>query len=147
MTMEKIYLYHAENVIKDNIKGHTDVLIFNRYYQSEYIYGQLYRGGDPEKIKQMIYMLESYLTNNIGYDNIYYVQLMSDSVKLLIDNEDGKSLSNGKEEQIIKELELFKDIFDFCKIKKKMIYINNGDSFKTKEDILKDFTDFINTGE
>ena len=145
--MEKIYLYHAENVIKDNIKGHTDVLIFNRYYQSEYIYGQLYRGGDPEKIKQMIYMLESYLTNNIGYDNIYYVQLMSDSVKLLIDNEDGKSLSNGKEEQIIKELELFKDIFDFCKIKKKMIYINNGDSFKTKEDILKDFTDFINTGE
>ena len=122
-------------------------MIFNRYYQSEYIYGQLYRGGDPEKIKQMIYMLESYLTNNIGYDNIYYVQLMSDSVKLLIDNEDGKSLSNGKEEQIIKELELFKDIFDFCKIKKKMIYINNGDSFKTKEDILKDFTDFINTGE
>lgn len=147
MTMEKIYLYHAENVIRDNIKGHTDVLIFNRYYQSEYIYGQLYRGGDPEKIKQMIYMLESYLINNIGYDNIYYVQLMSDSVKLLIDNEDGKSLSNGKEEQIIKELELFKDIFDFCKIKKKMIYINNGDSFKTKEDILKDFTDFINTGE
>ena len=73
--------------------------------------------------------------------------IMSDSVKLLINNEDGKSLSNGKEEQIIKELELFKDIFDFCKVKKKMIYINNGDNFKTKKDILKEFTDFINTGE
>ncbi len=145
--MTDIYFWHADNILRDNIQSHCDVVIFNRYYQSEYIYGQLYRGGEPEKIKQMIYMLESYLINHLGYDNIYYVQLMSDSVKLLINNEDGQSLSNGKEEQIIKELKLFKDIFDFCKVKKKMIYINNGDNFKTKEDILKDFTDFINTGE
>ena len=121
--MQKIYLYHADNVISDNIKGHTDVVIFNRYYQSEYVYGQLYRGGNPDKIKQMITILEDYLINNIGYDNIYYIQLNSGSTELLIKNEDGKSLSNGKEEQINKELDLFEDIFEFCKVKRRVLFI------------------------
>jgi len=143
MTMQKIYLYHADNVIRDNIEGHTDVLVFNRYYQSEYIYGQLYRNGDPVKIKQMISILEDYLINNIGYDNIYYIQLNSNSAKLLKKNEDGQSLSNAELNKIQTEIDLFNEIYKFSKLKKKKICISNGDDFRTRENILKQFNKFI----
>jgi len=142
-TMKKIYFSHANNVIKDNIQEHVDVIIFNRYYQSEYIYGQLYRNGDPIHIKEFILRLESYLRNNIKDSDLYYIQLMTDSIDLLIENEDGLSLSGGKKEQIEKELDLFKDIYDFSTLNKKMIYINDGNKFKPQETILKEFNDFI----
>ena len=142
-TMKKIYLYHADNVIRDNNIMHTDVLVFNRYYQSEYIYGQLYRNGDPDKIKHMISILEDYLLNNIGYDNIYYIQLNSTSSKLLKQNEDGKSLSNAELDKIQKEIDLFEEIFDFSKLKKFKIYVNNGDNFKTRNEILNEFIKYM----
>ena len=143
--MRYIYNKYAENIISDSYYNIIDIILFNRYYQSEYIYGQLYRNGDPLLIKDYISDLETYLLNNIDYDDMYYIQLTSSSVNLLINHEDGQSLSKGDTDKIKKELELFDEIYDFSKLKKHKIYINNGDEFRSKEDILIEFNDFINS--
>jgi hypothetical protein len=124
----------------------TDVIVFNRFYQGEYVYGQMYRNGSPIEIKQFIRNLESVLVANIFEEDLYYVQLLSSSPKLLIKNDDGKSLSEADENKIWKEIRLFENVFDESKIwKKKRIYINNGDCFRDRQDILNEFNNFINS--
>lgn len=143
----RLFYIHAYNAVQDKLRNDIDVIVFNRYYQGEYVYGQMYRNGDPDKIKQMISITEEYLLKNFDYDDIYYVQLTSTSVKLLQKNDDGKSLSNADTEKMLKELELFDDVYDFSILKKHMILINNGDDFRTKEDILTEFNDFLVSGK
>ncbi len=83
---------------------------------------------------------------NIFEEDLYYVQLLSSSPKLLIKNDDGKSLSEADENKIWKEIRLFENVFDESKIwKKKRIYINNGDCFRDRQDILNEFNNFINS--
>lgn len=147
----KLFYLHAYNTYADfknsqTLYANIDVVVFNRYYQGEYVYGQMYRNGDPDKIKQMVSICEDYLLNNIGYDNIYYVQLLSTSSKLLKKNDDGKSLSGADVEKMKREVELFTEIYEFSRLKKHIIYVNDGDDFRTREDILIEFNDFINTG-
>ena len=143
----RLFYIHAYNAVQDKLRNDIDVIVFNRYYQGEYVYGQMYRNGDPDKIKQMISITEEYLLKNFDYDDIYYVQLTSTSVKLLQKNDDGKSLSNADTEKMLKELELFDYVYDFSILKKHMILINNGDDFRTKEDILTEFNDFLVSGK
>ena len=143
----RLFYIHAYNAVQDKLRNDIDVIVFNRYYQGEYVYGQMYRNGDPDKIKQMISITEEYLLKNFDYDDIYYVQVTSTSVKLLQKNDDGKSLSNADTEKMLKELELFDDVYDFSILKKHMILINNGDDFRTKEDILTEFNDFLVSGK
>ena len=147
----KLFYLHAYNTYADfknsqTLYANIDVVVFNRYYQGEYVYGQMYRNGDPDKIKQMVSICEDYLLNNIGYDNIYYVQLLSTSSKLLRKNDDGKSLSGADVEKMKREVELFTEIYEFSRLKKHIIYVNDEDDFRTREDILIEFNDFINTG-
>ena len=147
----KLFYLHAYNTYADfknsqTLYANIDVVVFNRYYQGEYVYGQMYRNGDPDKIKQMVSICEDYLLNNIGYDNIYYVQLLSTSSKLLKKNDDGKSLSGADIEKMKREVELFTEIYEYSRLKKHIIYVNEGDDFRTREDILIEFNDFINTG-
>ena len=143
LEQQKLFLSHAEKTIKESIEQKTDIVIFNRYYQGEYVYGQMYRNGDPIKIKKMVSILEDYLLNNIGYDNIYYVQLNSQSPYLLKKNDDGKSLSKADLEKIQKEIDLFNDIYKFSKLKKMKLCISDGDNFRKRENILKQFIKFI----
>ena len=124
----------------------TDVVVFNRFYQGEYVYGQMYRNISPTSIKLFIRNLEEVLKANIFEEDLYYVQLLSSSTKLLKGNDDGKSLSEADEIKIRKEIELFEDVFDSSKIwKKKRIYINSGDNFRSRQDILEEFNNFINS--
>ena len=141
----KLFSLHAYNAIQDNKNNDIDVIVFNRYYQGEYVYGQMYRDGDSIKIKNMITEIEKYLLNCIDKKDIYYVQLISTSVKLLKNNDDGKSLSNADIKKIQKEIDLFNEIYDFSILNKHKIIINNGDNFRTREDILNEFIKFINT--
>ena len=123
----------------------TNVVVFNRFYQGEYVYGQMYRNISHVKIKQFINNLEDVLKANIFEEDLYYVQLLSSSPKLLIRNDDGKSLSGADEAKIQKEIKLFENIFDASKImKKKRIYINKDDCFRDRHDILNEFNEFIN---
>lgn len=142
----RTFYIHSYNTFQDFKNSNIDVVVFNRFYQGEYVYGQMYRDGNPDKIKQMVAICEDYLLKNIGYDDIYYIQLLSTSSKLLKRNDDGKSLSGADVEKMNKEVELFNEIYEFSQLKKHIIYINDGDDFRTREDILIEFNDFINTG-
>ena len=123
-----------------------DVIVFNRFYQGEYVYGQIYRNTSRDKIKDFINQLEKIWQANVSSEDLYYVQLLSSSTKLLKGNDDGKSLSEADEEKIAKENKLFAQVFNLSIIKKKhIIYINEGDSFKSREDILTEFNNFINS--
>ena len=136
----------ANIAISEYRTGQTDVIVFNRFYQGEYVYGQIYRNGNPIEIKMFIHNLEDILKANIFEEDLYYVQLLSSSPKLLIKNDDGKSLSEADENKILIETHLFEDIFEASKIwKKTRIYINVGDNFRDRKDILDEFNNFINS--
>ena len=121
-----------------------DIIVFNRFYQGEYVYGQIYRNTNPDKIKYFINQLEHIWKANVSEEDLYYVQLLSSSTDLLVGNDDGKSLSKANKEKIYTENKLFEEVFDLSMIKKKhKIYINNGDNFKSREDILNEFNNFI----
>lgn len=142
---------YANIAMNDYAVGDEDVLIFNRFYQGEYVYGQMYRGGDKEKIIDLINYIEDTRLcspNTIDTNDLYYVQLMSTSSQLLKNNDDAKSLSQAKLDLIEKEQQLFKEVFELSSIKKKkIIYVNKEgtDEFKTREEILDEFTKFINS--
>lgn len=142
----KLFYIYAYNAVQDNKRNDIKVIVFNRFYQGEFVYGQMYRNGDPNKIKQMISITEDYLLKNFDYDDILYVQLTSTSLNLLKKNDDGKSLSNADIEKMKKELELFDEVYDYSILKKHKIIVNEGDNFRTREDILIEFNDFINIG-
>ena len=76
-------------------------------------------------------------------DGVYYIQLVNDSVKLALSNDDGNSISNDKD-NIIKEIELFKEVYELSNINKKLIKVNDGDEFRDKNDILNEVLNFIN---
>ena len=90
----------AEENVHDNIHGKTDLIIHNRSWYGEYIYGVKYRANDPEKVKKMIHNLEDHLIRN-GID-VCLITLLSSNVDFLVKNDDGLSISN-KKNDIIEE--------------------------------------------
>lgn len=126
----------------DNYKNY-DCIIHNRSWYGEYVYGCMYRDNDQEFVKSMINKLEIELINNI--DNIYYITLLSNDIKFLSNNEDGLSLSSGKESLILEETERFKEIFKHSIIvNKHIIYVNNKDKFRDKDEIFNEILTIIN---
>ena len=120
----------------------THVIIMNRSHIGEYVYGILYRNRTSEEVRTMICTLNEKLLNRKDLE-IRYVQLICTSKKLLSNNEDGKSLSEGNDYKILKENINFEEIFQYCNFPKRMIYINNGDEFKTRESIFNEVYKFI----
>lgn len=148
LEQKKTFLQLANDAISDNVKGDADVVVFNRFCQGEYVYGQLYRGGDPDKIIDMVHMVETYLKNNIDDENIFYVQMTCESANLLCGNDDGKSLSNNNREKILQELRLFDDVFaNSCLSNKLKLFVNNPNNpnvFRQKKEIIQEFSEFLN---
>lgn len=140
--MEKVYFQHAASIIRDHSLKDTDIVVFNRYYIGEWVYGQMYRNEDPNAIKALIVSLEQHLLKHIGYDDIYYVQLLSTSPKLLKNNDDGKSLSNADMNKIWTENSMFKQAYGFSSLKKRMIYVNDREAFRPKDEIISEVRNF-----
>lgn len=133
----------------DKYFGVCDLIIFNRAWYGEYVYGTIYRKRDKEDVLKMINGIEQNLKSfndskcRTKLEGVYYIQLINDSIKLAISNDDGDSISID-ENNILKEISLFYEIFNKSQIKKKMIIVNNGDEFRDKNEILKEALDFIN---
>ena len=143
---DELFKLYANNIVNKKYDN-THVIIMNRSHIGEYVYGVLYRNRNKDEVGEMIFNV-----NNILYSrkdlNIRYIQLLSNSENLLRNNEDGKSLSNGNIEKINKEAKQFKEIFDNINIKdsdKRLIYVNDGDSFRSREDIFNEAWRFINS--
>lgn len=120
----------------------TDAIFLNRSHYGEYVYGCLYRHIRNEDALSIIREIDNiYLKYNI---NAYYIQLMSSSLDLLLKNDDNQSLSNNKLENIQREANRFMKVFDYSILYKKLIYVNDGNQFRSKDDIYKEAFDFIN---
>lgn len=140
---------YLKKIYEDKYFDVCDLIIFNRSWYGEYVYGTIYRERDKEDVLKMINCVEQDLKlfNNAKcqtkLDGVYYIQLINDSTKLALSNDDGNSISID-ENNILRETSLFHEIFNKSQIKKKMIIVNDGDKFRDKNEILKEALDFIN---
>ena len=123
-------------------KYNTDAIILNRSHYGEYVYGCIYRNMKDKEILDLIDEIDQlYIDNNI---DAYYIQLMSSSTKLLVNNDDKLSISRAMDKLINKELERFKFIYDYSPLNKKMIYVNDGDNFRDVNEIFNEVCKFLN---
>lgn len=139
----KFFNDHINKLTSNIYENICDAVIFNRSWLGEYVYGQLYRNMSIEQAKEFISNKDLLLNNNSNLD-IYYIQLVNSSNKLIHDYDDGNSLSN-ESSMINKERELFYDVYSLTSIKnKKIVNVNVKDQFRDKTDILNEVLEFIN---
>lgn len=137
-----LFTVYAQNIV-DGKYNNTHAIIMNRSHIGEYVYGVLYRGRKKEEVKTMIDNIDNLFINTENLE-VYYIQLLCSSEYLLFKNEDSKSLSNGDMNKIDKERKAFEEIFENSKLNKRLIYVNEGDNFRTREEIFNEVWRFIN---
>lgn len=122
--LEKQFDYHN----KENL------IIYNRFYFGEYVYGTLYRCYQQEDIiDEIIIPIEKRLSKFLNYDNILTLLFYTDDYNIIID--DGKSLSKGSIEKMENEQILFNEVIEHSIFNKSIIQVNNNDMFKSKDEI------------
>ena len=78
-------------------------------------------------------------------DDVCLIMLLSDNSDFLVKNDDGLSISKAKKELIEDETKRFEDIFKFSTIPNKcIVYVNDGENWKTKEEIISKIYNAIN---
>ena len=121
------FLELADSIIDLYKENDYDYIIMNRFHYGELIYGQMYRGENQDDIKEMIIEVDKRLTSNIDQEDIGLVVLTATDPSFLSKNEDGLSLSNGKQDLIKKEMATFWDVFHMSLIPNKaLIYVDDG---------------------
>lgn len=107
-----------EKVIKINAIGGTEqalntssknIVILDRAWYGEYVYGQIYRNADPEKIIEMIK-----LCNEMLYSPCIVIHLTA-SPEFVLAHDDNKSISSNLDnrlEKISTEISMFKECFE-----------------------------------
>ena len=144
-----LFDFYYDDLIRSTLDHyyHTDVdiIIHNRSMYGEYVYGPKYRNELKSDIADMIHRLEvGQLRTFIGDTDLYFILLTSSSLDLLVNNDDGKSISN-KRDDIADEIKSFNDIFALSSIKnKKTIFVNEGDNFRDRDSIFNEVISFIN---
>ena len=131
------------SLTKENSVSKDTTIIHNRSWYGEYVYGVKYRNNDENEVKKSILEFENILLNNI--DDVCLIMLLSDNSDFLVKNDDGLSISQAKKELIEDETKRFEDIFKFSTIpNKRIIYVNNGENWRTKEEIIGEVYNAIN---
>ena len=131
------------SLAKENSVSKDTTIIHNRSWYGEYVYGVKYRNNDENEVKKSILEFENILLNNI--DDVCLIMLLSDNSDFLVKNDDGLSISQAKKELIEDETKRFEDIFKFSTIpNKRIIYVNNGENWRTKEEIIGEVYNAIN---
>lgn len=130
--------------IVDHKYDNTHVIVMNRSHIGEFVYGCLYRNRRCTEVESMIAKIDNILLEREDLE-VRYVQLLCNSNVLLNRNEDGKSLSEGDLQKINNEIEAFDYIFGRSLLEKKLIYVNKGDEFRSRESIFNEVWNFINS--
>ena len=156
-------VYHMLNFNEDYEMGVSDffkyeyanIMIWNRSHLGEYVYGQMFRGGNPEFMKQKLIDFETVWLNDDKLD-IYLITLTADPNFFLM-QEDGQSFSQNIDQKTT-ELGLFKQAHEFSTIQNKLLVkVDNETEFQTgtewrmkgpnifrpKEEILSEVINFI----
>ena len=130
------------SLAKENVSTNDKIIIHNRSWYGEYVYGVKYRNNDENEVKEYILEFEKIILNNI--DDVCLIMLLSDNSDLLVKNDDGLSISKAKKELIEDETKRFEEIFKFSTIPNKcIIYVNNGENWKTKEEIINKIYEIV----
>lgn len=131
------------SLAKENSVSKDTTIIHNRSWYGEYVYGVKYRNNDENEVKKSILEFENILLNNIN--DVCLIMLLSDNSDFLVKNDDGLSISKAKKELIEDETKRFEEIFKFSTIpNKRIIYVNNGENWRTKEEIIGEVYNAIN---
>jgi thymidylate kinase len=138
-----------KQVVEDYKNDSYDLVIFNRSYQGELVYGTLYRGREASEVKTQNLIMDTFLENNLSAKDICFVTLLADDLHFIRRNDDGLSLSNNDMEKLAKERELFLEAYKFSAIKrKKLIYVNDGPfAFRPKNSIKEEILNELNRDE
>ena len=121
------FLELADSIIDLYKENDYDYIIMNRFHYGEMIYGQMYRNENPDDIREMIREVDKRLMSNVKQEDIGLVVLTATDPSFLAKNEDGLSLSNGKQDLIKKEMATFWDVFHMSLIPNKaLIYVDDG---------------------
>jgi len=112
--MELFYQIYR-NGTYDKYHYYPEILIWNRSHLGEYVYSQMFRGGKPEVLKNMLLEYERGFISH----KVYLITLTADP-EFFYSKEDGNSFSNKLEDKT-KELELFKEAHDFSIISNKLL--------------------------
>jgi hypothetical protein len=149
-----LYRYLYEFEIYDKYNYYPETVIWNRSHLGEYVYSQMFRGGKPEMLKNM---LLEYERRFISFE-VYLITLTADPEFFNSRESDGHELSKTIEEKT-KELELFKEAHKFSIIANKHLLkvdmqtetstgtgwiMKSPNIFRPKEDILNEVIEFIN---
>lgn len=131
----------------DKYNYYPETMIWNRSHLGEYVYSQMFRGGDPKVLKEKLIKYEEGFISH----EVYLITLTADPYFFLL-KEDGNSFSKNLEDKS-RELELFKEAHDFSIIANKKIIkvdqeFNDGEIkgiklFRPKQEILNEVINFI----
>jgi thymidylate kinase len=136
---ENNLLKHISERDKEIYSYHESIVIYNRSYLGEYVYGQMFRNISKEELEKKITNFEEYFISN--YDP-KLVMLTADP-SFCLEREDGHSFSQTLEQKT-REIELFDEVYDLSSIKDKLkIKVDDLDGFIPKEKILKQVTKFL----
>ena len=132
-------LYWIKESDKDVYKYFETMVFYNRSYLGEYVYGQMFRGLDKDKLKKHILKFEK--------DNILKYEpkliMLTANPSFCLEKEDGNSFSQTLEQKTI-EIQLFDEIFEKSSIKDKLkIKVDDFGRFIPKEDVLKRAVKFL----
>lgn len=134
-----------KSVFFNQPKYYEDIVIWNRSHLGEYVYSQMFRGGNAKDLESKLLTWEEFMLLPLNIE-IYLITLTSDP-DFFLDKEDGNSFSQTLEEKT-KELELFKEIHSLSFIKNKLLLkVDKDGYFKFKKNILDDTLYFINYGK
>jgi len=118
---------------------YENIVIYNRFYLGEFVYGQMYRDVTPEQVIKFIDKFEQKL---LDFFDPYLITLYS-TPEFAVSVEDGCSISK-KIEDKTKEIELFKTIHNHSVINNKLLLkIDNLGEWKSKVEINETILKFI----
>ena len=104
--------------LNDKFSYHDNIIIYDRFYLGEYVYGQLFRNVDPKEIKDKIEFFEKYYLSSPWLDT--YLITLTATAEFFFQKEDGQSFSQTLEDKA-KELKLFIEAHQFSQIKNKLL--------------------------
>lgn len=130
----------TDSISDDDIYNTDKLLIFNRAWQGEYVYGCLYRGRSKKSVINMFNTVEECIKDK----PIYLITMVSSDMDLLVKNDDGLSISEADKSKMEKEFEYFKSAHQISNIKNKLLlYVNNGSEFHSLSSLQETVKKFI----
>lgn len=149
-TSKDLFNFYYDGLIHDTLEGYYDdsleAVIHNRSIYGEYVYGPKYRNESKDDVANLIHRLEiGQLRTFIFSKDLYLILLTSSDSDLIVNNDDGLSLSS-KKKDIEDEIKAFDEVFNLSVVEnKKKIYVNNDCKFRDPDSIYIDALDFINS--